>query len=84
MNQVLLAAATVLSAAEEHGGEHHGTVWGMEPIVFGIIAAILFAAMFLVTISFSGRGIIRAEHATNHLGADEAQALADYKAKHNH
>lgn len=83
MHQVMLAAASVLSAAEEHG-EHHGTVWGFEPYVFGIAFGVLFFIMFLVTISFSGRGIIRAEHSTDHLGADEAQAIAEYKAKRNH
>lgn len=83
MNQLLLAAATVLSAADEHG-EHHGTVWGFHPVVFGIITAIIFALMFIITISFSGRGIVREEHSANHLSTEEAQALADYKSKHNH
>lgn len=83
MHEVLLATASVLSAAEESGA-HEGTVWGIEPGYFGLAAGVLFLIMFLVTISFSGRGIIRAEHSTNHLGDDEAQAIADYKAKRGH
>ncbi len=77
MNEILLA-----SGAE---AEHEALMlMGIPTYWFGIIAAIIFLAMFFVTISFSGRGIIRPAHAGNELSVDEEKVMSDYKAKHGH
>lgn len=79
MNEIFLAAA---ETEAEHGEQL--MLLGLPTYWFGIIAAIIFIALFLVTISFSGRSIIRPDHAGNIIGHDEEQAMADYKAKHRH
>ncbi|WP_346845665.1 hypothetical protein [uncultured Rothia sp.] len=77
MNKILLA-----SAEAEHTEQL--MLLGIPTFWFGIIAAILFLLLFTITISFSGRGIVRLDHAGDQMGHDESQAIADYQAKHGH
>lgn len=79
VNSLILAAGAV--AAEEH---HERILFGVPTFWFGIIFGIVFLLMFLVTISFSGRGIVRSHTAHDHLDADERQALKAYQGKHSH
>lgn len=49
---------------------------------FAIIGFIVFGILFLITISFSGRGVVRPDHAADHLSHEETEALRDYQSKH--
>ncbi|MBM7050437.1 MULTISPECIES: hypothetical protein [unclassified Rothia (in: high G+C Gram-positive bacteria)] len=79
VNTLILAAG---EAATE--GHHERVLYGVPTYWFGIAFGIAFLAMFLITISFSGRGVVRSHHAQNHLDADERHALNEYKGKYSH
>ncbi|MEE2814737.1 hypothetical protein [Microbacterium sp. OR16] len=68
-----LVAQIAMAAAET---EHHGNV-AAETFIFGVIAAIVFAAMGLVTLSF--RNV-----ANRHAAKAEAYALKHGKDGHGH
>ncbi|WCD91942.1 hypothetical protein [Microbacterium sp. nov. GSS16] len=68
-----LVAQIAMAAAET---EHHGNV-AAETFIFGVIAAIVFAAMGLVTLSF--RNV-----ANRHEAKAEAYALKHGKDGHGH
>lgn len=76
MNSVVLAA---------HGAEHTaGMLNGIPTYVYGIVAAVVFTVLLLITLSYSGRGIVRPDHTPELMEGDEAQALRSYSEKHNH
>ncbi|MDT0188897.1 hypothetical protein [Rothia terrae] len=79
INSLILAAGTV--AAEE--GAHERMLFGIPTFWFGILFAVGFLAMLLVTISFSGRGIVRSHTATDRLDRDEQVAIRSYQDKHH-
>lgn len=78
----VLVAGTAVVASEE--GSHQLQVLGMPTYMFAIFGFIFFGLLFFITISFSGRGIVRPDHAADHLSEDEAKALRDYTSKHKH
>lgn len=78
----LIAAGAAVVASEEHG--HQLELLGMPTWMFAIIGFIFFGILFAITVSFSGRGVVRPDHAGDHLGTDETAALRDYQNKHKH
>lgn len=80
ISSVLVAGA--VAVASEEGG-HQLEVLGMPTYMFALFGFIFFGLLFFITISFSGRGIVRPDHAAHHLPDDEAQALHDYTSKRN-
>lgn len=77
VNSLILAASTV--ATEEH---HERVLYGLPTFWYGIIFAIAFLLMFVFTVSFSGRGIVRSHSDADQLDADERAALQAYNGKH--
>lgn len=77
-----LVADTLALASEE--GSHQVELLGMPTYMFALFGFVFFGLLFLITISYSGRGIVRPDHAADHLLADEAEALRDYANKHKH
>lgn len=76
MNFAVLAA---------HGAEHtEGMLNGVPTYVYGIVAAVVFIVLLLVTLSYSGRGIVRPDHKPDLMESDESQALRNYSEKHSH
>ncbi|MDO4253395.1 MAG: hypothetical protein Q4C74_09190 [Rothia sp. (in: high G+C Gram-positive bacteria)] len=75
MNQPLILLA------EEHAER---VLLGMPTYWFAIIAGIIFMLGFIITVSFSGRGVVRPDRAVDQLDAQEQQAIKDYRSKHNH
>lgn len=78
-SSVLASGATVLASEE---GSHQLELLGMPTYWFAIIGFIVFGILFLITISFSGRGVVRPDHAADHLSHEETDALRDYQSKH--
>lgn len=83
---MLLQSTPLIQAAEE--GAHIVNELPIEAHWFGIIAFLVFIALFLVTWSFSPRSTL--PEATDHhadpaaLPSDEAHAVAAYEAKRKH
>lgn len=81
MFDTLLAAGATVLASEEHG-VHQLELFGIPTYWFAIFGFLFFGILFFITISFSGRGVVRPDHAADHLSADEEAALRDYNSKH--
>ncbi|NHU84195.1 hypothetical protein GWK18_01020 [Kocuria sp. JC486] len=81
----MLQANPLIQAAEE--GAHVVNELPIEAHWFGIIAFVLFTAMFLATMTFSPRSSLpdASDHHENPsaLPSDEAHAVASYEAKRN-
>ncbi|WP_421083056.1 hypothetical protein [Rothia nasimurium] len=82
ISSVVAAANAAALVASEEG--HKLELFGIPTWWFAIFGFIFFGALFFITISFSGRGIVRPDHAGDHLSAEEADALRDYQSKHKH
>lgn len=80
MFDTLLTAGTAVLASEEHGQLE---LLGMPTYWFAIIGFLFFGALFFITISFSGRGVTRPDHAADHISAEEEAVMNDYKKKHS-
>lgn len=81
MFDTLLAAGASVLASEEHGA-HQLELYGIPTYWFAIFGFLFFGILMFITVSFSGRGVVRAEHAAGHLSAEEEAAMLDYKNKH--
>lgn len=78
----VLAAGAAVVASEE--GSHQLELFGIPTWWFAIFGFIFFGLLFFITISFSGRGVVRPDHAPDHLSSDETEALRDYQSKRKH
>lgn len=78
---LLAAGATVL--ASEESGAHQLELYGIPTYWFAIFGFVFFSILMFITISFSGRGVVRPERAADHLPAEEEAAMLDYKNKHD-
>lgn len=76
----LLVAGSAHLASEEGG--HQLELLGMPTWMFAVIGFVVFGLLLLITVSFSGRGIVRPDHLSGHLPEDEAEALKAYQSKH--
>lgn len=75
-----VTAAALLASEEGHKLE----LFGMPTWWFAIYGFIFFGILFFITISFSGRGVVRPDHSGEHLSHEETEALNDYQSKHKH
>lgn len=80
MFSFILNPDLTLRASEE--SSHQLELLGMPTYWFAIIGFIFFGLLFMITISFSGRGIVRPDHAADHLSHEETEALRNYQSKH--
>lgn len=76
----LLAAGADLLASEE--GSHQLELLGMPTYWFALIGFVIFGLLMAVTVSFSGRGLVRPDKAGSGLAAHEQEALKEYKSRH--
>jgi len=51
-------------------------------MVVTVIAAVVFAVLLLITLSYSGRGIVRPDHAPEAFDDEEAKLLKEYNSRH--
>lgn len=82
MFDTLLAAGATVLASEETGA-HQLELYGIPTYWFAIFGFVFFSILMFITISFSGRGVVRPERAADHLPAEEEAAMLDYKNKHD-
>lgn len=82
MFDTLLAAGATVIASEESGA-HQLELYGIPTYWFAIFGFVFFSILMFITISFSGRGVVRPERAADHLPAEEEAAMLDYKNKHD-
>lgn len=65
------------------GAEHaNGMLLGIPTYMYGVIAAVVFTVLLLITMSYSGRGIIRPDHAPEAMEGEESTLLKEYNEKH--
>ena len=50
--------------------------------MYGVIAAVVFAVLLLITLSYSSRGIVRPDHAPEAFDDEEAKLLKEYNSRH--
>lgn len=62
MFDTLLAAGATVIASEESGA-HQLELYGIPTYWFAIFGFMFFGILMFITISFSGRGVVRPEHA---------------------
>lgn len=65
------------------GAEHaDGMLLGLPTYMYGVIATVVFAVLLLITLSYSGRGIVRPDHAPEAFDDEEAKLLKEYNSRH--